>query len=189
MPSNSSNASPDPYIFTINDSSNEPTMPYGFGRQPPIVPLSLNNLNLPPNPFNILATMVVANHTEDTNDDNYSPQSPEPSEPSPISTPPMNVSAFNSWETSYMKTDDDTFYSSEEPRRIYFLPPTPSPPPSPPRKLKRRLSLGMSFPKDERMSQHVAKPAVRRSLQQKTSQVHQAGIRNCQDIPNSLTNF
>ena len=148
MPSISSIASPEPHIFTINDNSNEPTMPYGFGRQLPIVPSSLNDLNLPPNFFNTLATMAVANNTEEANDDNYSPQSPEPSEPSPISTPPMNVSAFTSWETSYTTTNDDTFYSGDEPRRIYFLPLRPSPPPSPPRKLKRKLSLGTSFPKD-----------------------------------------
>ena len=155
MPSISSIASPEPHIFTIDDNSNESTMPYGFERQLPIVPRSLNDLNLPPNPFNIMATMAVANNTEEVNDHNYSPQSPELSEPSPISTPPMNVSAFNSWETSYTTTNDDTFYSSDEPRRIYFLPPTPSPPPSPPRKMKRRLSLGMSFPKDGGVSQHV----------------------------------
>ena len=133
-------------------------MPYGFGRKLPIIPPSLNDFNLPPNPFNILAAMAIANrNTEDANDNNYSPESPEPSELSPKSTPSMNVSAsaFNSWETSYTTTNDDTFFSSDEPRRIYFLPPTPSPPPSPPRKLKRRLSLGMSFPKDGGVSQHV----------------------------------
>ena len=88
MPSVSTIASPEPPIVTINDNSNEPTMPYGFGRQLPIVPPSLNDLNLSPNPFNILVTRAIANNTEDENDDNYSPQSPEPSEPSPISTPP-----------------------------------------------------------------------------------------------------
>ena len=155
MISISSIASPEPQIVTIDDDSNEPTLPYGFGRQFPIVPLSLNDLNLPPNPFNILATMAIANNTEDANDNNYSPESPEPSEPSPISTPPMNVSAFNSWETSYTTTDDDKFHSSDEPRRICFLPPSPSPPPSPPQKLKRRLSLGTSFPKDGGVSQHI----------------------------------
>ena len=155
MPSISSIASLEPHIFTIDDVSNEPTMPYGFGRQLPIVPPSLNDLNLPPNPFNIMAAMALANNTEQANDDYYSPQSPEPSEPSPKSTPPMNVSAFNQWETSYTTTNDDTFYSSDEPRRIYFLPPTPSSPPSPPRKMKRRLSLGMSFPKDGGVLQHV----------------------------------
>ena len=115
MISISSIASPEPQIVTIDDDSNEPTMPYGFGRQLPIVPPSLNELNLPPNPFNILATMAIANNNDEANDDNYSPQSPEPSEPSSISTPPMNVSAFNSWETSYTTTDNDTFHSSDEP--------------------------------------------------------------------------
>ena len=55
----SSIASPEHQIITLNDDSNEPTMPYGFGRQLPIVPPSLNDLNLPPNPFNILETMAV----------------------------------------------------------------------------------------------------------------------------------
>ena len=155
MISISSIASPEPQIVTIDDNSNEPTMPYGFGRQFPIVLASLNDLNLPPNPFNILATMAIAPNTGDANDDNYSPQSPEPSEPSPKSTPPMNVSVFNSWETSYTTNENDTFYSSDEPRRIYFLSPSPASPPSPPRKMKRRLSLGMSFPKKGGVSQHI----------------------------------
>ena len=81
MPSISTIASPQPYIFTIIDDSNEPTIPYDFGRQLPIVPPSLNDLNLPPDTFNILATMAIANNTGYANDDNYSPQSPEPSEP------------------------------------------------------------------------------------------------------------
>ena len=115
MISISSIASPEPQIVTIDDDSNEPT---GFGRQLPNIPLSLNDLNLPPNPFNILATMTIANNTDDANDNIYSPQSPEPSELSLISTPPMNVSTINSWETSYTTTNDDTIYSSHEPRRI-----------------------------------------------------------------------
>ena len=102
MPSISTISSPQPHIFSINDDSNEPTIPYGFGRQLPIVPPSLNDLNLPPNPFNILATMAVVHQTQNTHthDDNYSPQSPDPSELSSISSPPMNISAFNSWETT-----------------------------------------------------------------------------------------
>ena len=116
----SSIASPQPQIFTIHDDSNEITMPYGFGRQLPMVPPSLNDLNLPPNPFNILATMAVVHQTQNNHDDNYSPQSPEPSELSSISTPPMNVSAFNSWETSYTSTDNNTFHTSDEPRRVYW---------------------------------------------------------------------
>ena len=116
MSSVSSIASPQPQIFTINDDSNEPTMPYGFGPQLPIVPPSLNHLNLPPNPFKILATTGVVDYTADVNNDGYSPQSPDPSDPSPISTPPMNVSTFNSWETTHT-SDDGTFYSEDEPRR------------------------------------------------------------------------
>ena len=38
MPSISTIASPQPHIFTIDDDSNEPTLPYGFGRQLPVVP-------------------------------------------------------------------------------------------------------------------------------------------------------
>ena len=80
MISMSSIASPEPQIVAIDDDSNEPTMPYGFGQQLPIIPPTLNDLNLPPNPFKILATMAIANNTEDANDKNYSPESPEPSE-------------------------------------------------------------------------------------------------------------
>ena len=154
-PSVSSIASPESKTFTINDDSNEPTRPYGFGRQLSIVAPSLKDRNLPPNPFNILATMAVVNHTEDAFNDNYSPQSTEPSELSPILTPPMNVSTIDSWETSHTTTDDKTFYSDDEPRRIYFLPSTPTTPP--PRKLKRKLSLEMSFPKGGEISQHTCK--------------------------------
>ena len=55
----SSVASPEPQIVTIDSDSNEPTFPYAFGTQHPIVPPSLNDLNLPPNHFNVLATMAV----------------------------------------------------------------------------------------------------------------------------------
>ena len=143
-------------------------MPYGFA----IVPPSFNDLNLPPNPFNILATMAVVNHTEDANDDNYSLQPTEPSEQSPISTPPMNVGTFNSWETSHTTTDDKTFYSSDEPRRVYWdissvdsfesneprnvsVASSPSSTPPPPRAQKRKLSLEMSFSKKRGVSQHT----------------------------------
>ena len=149
MISISSIASLEPQIVTINDDSNEPTMPYGFGRQLPIIPPSLNDLNLPPNPFNILHTMAIATQTRGDSEQ-YSPESPKPSRPSPISVPPMNISDYNRWDTSHNTTDDGTFYSEDEPRRvyctsplgetfhssdearrIYLLPPTPSPPPTP----------------------------------------------------------
>ena len=60
----SSIASPEPQIVTIDSDSNEPTLPYGFGRQLPIILPNMNNLNLPPNRLNILATMAVLNPAE-----------------------------------------------------------------------------------------------------------------------------
>ena len=163
----SSVASPEPQIVTIESDSNEPTFPYAFGSQNPIVPPSLNDLNLPANPFNIMASMeVIRQDPED------SPQSPEPSDPSPISTPPMNISTISGWETPHTTTDDNTFYSSDidprrvywdaslnatfesgEPREVYPVASPPSTPPPPPRR-KRRLSMGMSFPKKGGVSQH-----------------------------------
>ena len=55
----SSVASPEPQIVTLDSDSNEPTFLYAFGAQHPIVPPSLNGLNLPHNPFNVLATKAV----------------------------------------------------------------------------------------------------------------------------------
>ena len=164
----SSVASPEPQIVTIESDSNEPTFPYAFGTQHPIVPPSLNDLNLPPNPLNVLATMAVIRQDQED-----SPQSPEPSDPSQISTPPMNLSTIEGWETPHTTTDDKTFYSSDnEPRRVYwdFLPDekfesneprpvsparSPSSTPPPPPRQKRRLSIGMSFPKKGGVSQHI----------------------------------
>ena len=109
----SSVASLEPQIVTIDTDSNEPTYPYGFGNQHPIVPPSLSYLNLPPNPFNMLATMAVIQV-----DKEYSPQLPEPSIPSTISTPRKNVSTIECWEANQTTTDDATIYSHDEPRRI-----------------------------------------------------------------------
>ena len=55
----SSVAAPEPRIVTLDSDSNDPTIPYGFGSQQPIVPPSFIDLNLPPNPFNMLAPMAV----------------------------------------------------------------------------------------------------------------------------------
>ena len=79
------------------------------------MPPSLNDLNLPHNPFNVLATVTVIRQ-----DKEYSLQSPEPSDPSPISTPPMNLSAIEVWETSHTITEDSTFCSEGEHRRVYW---------------------------------------------------------------------
>ena len=164
----SSVAFPEPQIVTIDSDSNEPTFLYAFGTQHPIVPPSLNDLNLPPNPFNVLANMAVIQQDQED-----SPQSPEPSDPSPISTPPMNFSTIQGWETPHTSTDDNIFYSSEnEPRRVYWdlsadetsesneatrVYPTgsPSSTPPPPPQQKRRLSMGMSFPKRGSVAAHL----------------------------------
>ena len=73
MPTISSVKSPEPDFVTLDDDFNESTMPYGFGQQLPIIPPSLNNLNLPPSPFNIVATRAVVNPTDDGYDENCSP--------------------------------------------------------------------------------------------------------------------
>ena len=156
-------ASPEPQIVTIESVSNEPISPYGFGNQHPIVPSSLNDLNLSYNPFNVLATMAVIQPDEE-----YSPQSQEPSNPSPISTPPMNLSTIEGWETPHTTTYENTFYSEDEPRRVYwhisssetfdskprhvFITSSPSSTPPPPRQQKRKLRKGLSFPKKARGS-------------------------------------
>ena len=164
----SSVASPEPQIVTIESDSNEPTFPYAFGAQYPVVPPSLNDFNLPANPFNVLASMEVIQQ-----DQQDSPLSPEPSDPSPISTPPINNSTISGWETPHTTTDENTFYSSDndprrvywdaspnetfksgEPRRVYPIASPPSTPPPPPRR-KRRLSMGMSFSKKGGVSQHT----------------------------------
>ena len=102
--------SPEPRIVTIDSDTNETTIPYGFGSQHPTVRPSLNDLNLPPNPFNVLATMAVIQMN-----DAYSPPSPQPSIPSPISTAPINLSTIEDWETTHTTTDDATFYTDGEP--------------------------------------------------------------------------
>ena len=154
---NSSVASPEPQTVTIDSDSNEPTFPYGFRNQHPIMPPSLNDLNLPHNPFNVLATTAVFRPDEE-----YSPQSPEPSDPSPISKPPINLSTIEGIETPHTTTDDTTFYSDGEPRRVHwdtsldetfdsnqprqvFFASSPSSTPPPPPRQKRKLSMGMSF--------------------------------------------
>ena len=119
--------SSEPQIVTIDSDSNEPTMPNGLGWQLPIIPPRLNDLNLLPNSFNILAIMEVAHPTAEGFDANYSPQSPELTKRPPISTPTMNLSTTEGWETPHTTTDDNTFYSNDVTRRFYFLLSSPSP--------------------------------------------------------------
>ena len=162
----SSVASPEPRIVTLDSDSNDPTIPYGFGSQHPVERPSLKDLNLPPNPFNALATMAVIRA-----DQAYSPQSPDPSIPSPISTPSMSVSTSKVWQrtqqlmmphfTLMMSPDESTGIfcqatlltpmSQEMCLSLRALPPL--------RRLhedkKKKLSTGMSFPKNGGVSQHT----------------------------------
>ena len=164
----------------MDSDSNEPTIPYRFGSQHPIMPPCLNDLNLPPNPSNVLGNMAVLRAAEE-----HSPQSPEPSIPSPISTPPRNVSTIEGWETTYTTTDEATFYSKDEPRRVYldifsskifdsneprhvFIASNPSSTTPPPRRQKRKLSMGMSFPK-KGVSQHTCEACGQPPAAKKTN--------------------
>ena len=155
----SSFASPEPHIVTLDSDSNEPIFPYGFGIQQPIVPPSLIDLKLQPNPINVLATMAVIQ-----SDEKYSPQIPEPSILSPMSTPPMKLSTVDGCEIPHATTDDKIFYSGDEPIRVYWdIFPTeffdskeprqvsfassPSSTPPLPRREKVKLRMEMAFPK------------------------------------------
>ena len=119
-------------------------------------------------------------------DEHYSPQSPEPSIPSPISTPPMNVSTIEGWDTTYTTTDNDTFYTDDEPRRVYWdisssdtfdsneprnvsVASSPSSTRLPPPRQKRRLSMGMSFPRNGGVSQHTCEVCGQTLPQEKPS--------------------
>ena len=117
----SSVAPPEPRIVALDSDSKDLTIPYGFGSQQPIVPPSLNDLNLPPNPLNVLATMAVIRAA-----DAYSLQSPDPSIPSPIPTPPMNVSTIAGCDTTYTTNDDATLMISPGGSTGIFRRATPS---------------------------------------------------------------
>ena len=60
----SSVASPEPQIVTKDSDTIEPTFPYGFGNQHPIMPPNLNDFNLSHNPFKVLAIMAVIGQDE-----------------------------------------------------------------------------------------------------------------------------
>ena len=145
-------------------------MPYGFGRQLPIIPPSLINLNLPPNPFNILATMAEINPTEVGHDENYSPshqshQNHRQSHHHPWTWLHLTVGKLRMppWTTtlSSRRTSQDECTGhlhwmklsirTGKHKRVYLLS-SPSPPSLP---MKRKLEMGMFFRKRRGPSQHV----------------------------------
>ena len=77
MITQSSISSPGPQIATIDSDSKETRMPNGFRRQLPINPPNLNDLNMPPKPFKIVATMAEAKLTAEGHDKKYRPLSSE----------------------------------------------------------------------------------------------------------------
>ena len=112
-------------------------------------------------------------------------QSPEPSILSPISRPTMNVSTIEGWETTHTTKDDSTFYSEHEPRRVYWeisseetfdsneprhisFAWSPSSILPPPRRQRRKLSMGMSFPKKRGVWQHSCEACGLHLLAKKT---------------------
>ena len=120
IPTLSSVTSTESDVVTLDDDFNDPEFPYGFEAQQRIVPLSLNNLKTPPNPFNMLATIALVQANPTQHGDIYSPQSPKSSEPSPISTPPMNLSTIDGWETPHTTTDDNTSNLEDELTRVHW---------------------------------------------------------------------
>ena len=139
-------------------NDNKIRLQWANGNQHPIESPSLDDSNLPPNPINVLNTIVAIQL-----DKQYSPQSPEPSNPSPISAPPMNLRTIKGFKTPHTTMNDGTFYSQDEPRRVYWdvsssdsfdsneprpvsITSSPFSTPAPSRRQKRKLIKGLSSP-------------------------------------------
>ena len=90
-------------------------------------------------------------------------------------TIPYGFGSQQPWETTHTITNDATFYTDDEPRRVYWdisssdtfdyneprnvsIASSPSSTPPPPRSQKRKPSMGMSFPKKGGVSQHTCEP-------------------------------
>ena len=162
-------AMPELRLLTIISQSIEPAIPYGYGRQNPIIPPTLSDPNLSLHPFKILTTRAVVQPSVRQCDERERPQSPVQSELSSISTPLMIISTVERWETS---SDAGISFLEDELRRIVPLS-SPSKP-RPASKQKRRPSIGMTFPKTGGVSQHVcqtSKHAGKCCQRKRTSQV------------------
>ena len=131
----------DPKVVTIQSHTKEPFIPYGYGRQDPIIPPSLNHLNSRPNIINALATMVVVQSATRPCNERYSPLSQMLSELSSISTLPMNFeysaklggifrrrNIFLWWTLANLSCFEAILYAAN------------------PEKTEMRIEHGMSFP-------------------------------------------
>ena len=93
----------------------------------------------------------------------------------------MNVSTIEGWDTTHATTDDATFYTDDEPGRVYWDisssdtfdsngprnvsgASSPSSGPPPPRRQKRKLSVGMSFPKKAKPYRQERHPNAKKKL-------------------------
>ena len=124
---------------------------HAYVSQGPIFRPSLNELHIAPNSFIILATMAVAPTEAEQHNKKEGPKLPLPSEKSSISTPPMTISAADFWEIS---SDVGAFYSDKPWKISLSSGRSPLPPLG---KQKRKMSIVMSFPKKEGVSQHICK--------------------------------
>ena len=162
----SSIASPEPQIVTNESHSKEPTMPYGYGRQP-IIPHSLNDLNPPMNPCNVMTLVSPAHRTE-------TQRYPTQVDGSPIHSEMIDISVISrtigvsTVDSRQISSEVGTF-NSDEPRKIS---PASSPIPTPPapRRQKSKLSMGMSSPNKKRECRSTpVDPPVNSCLEKKQS--------------------
>ena len=150
----SSVASLNQRIVTFESDSNEPTLPYGYGRQQPIIFSSLNVLNLPMSHFNVIIIFSPAPETEAQwypTQVHNSPISPEVFDISVVSTLTMEMSTVDAWQRAAQLVTIE----SKGPRRITVAS-NPSSALTTTRTQKQKLSLRTFFPK-KGGSQHTCK--------------------------------
>ena len=152
----SSVASPELQIMTIESYWYETTMLSHSGRQQTIVRLSLNDLNLPMHPFN----MMTAPFTETRSPFLAIMTSRYKSNHLIIPTYLHQQEWLLQWTLARHETLSDVFYSDESRRISVKSSPTFTAPASPPRKQKKKLRVWMSFWKQEECCRTPAKPAV-----------------------------
>ena len=126
-------------------NSNKPTMLYGYRRQQPKIPLSLNELSSPMNPSNVITLVTPAPRTEPQiypNQGGNNPFQSEMFETSDISSPWKGcqhgeclANIFRRWDIQIRQTTKFISYFEA------FVNPTT------PRRHKSKLNLRMSLPK------------------------------------------
>ena len=119
---------------------------YGYKARP-IIPPSLNDLDLPVHPFNVFLPIPAtekADQTTEIQDKRIFPTADNLSlvDISPLSSP-TNQPIPDRLNTSWISDGSFVPYDSDK-----SLPPTP-----PPKKMKKKISIGMSFPKKGGVSQ------------------------------------